>query len=323
MTTQLIAYEKPYLTGEQLCDKLISQGLVVPDKTTAAKIIERLSYYRFKAYLFPFQNTDKRFEQGTTFDDCYQLYNFDCELRNYLFNIIQHVEIGLRSSLDHWMVAKTDNRFWYLDSSLFVDSGQQIKTVSRIRDTFVDSKEPFALHFRTKYFNEYCPFYRELPPSWVAIELMTFGNLLKLIESFTQETVSAFELDKYAKKKCDTSNFQALRSWVGSVHELRNLCGHHSRLFNRNLRSPSGIRRRLKNDIELIRAEASHEPQLNRLYTAIAALQIIYLKLGYTERIGPNVKNMFARYPVSSRFRVSMGFPERWEDETVLFGSAF
>ncbi|WP_049762924.1 hypothetical protein [Shewanella denitrificans] len=61
------------------------------------------------------------------------------------------------------------------------------------------------------------------------------------------------------------------------------------------------------------------EDQLNRLYTTVTAMQIIYSGLGYTEKIGPKIQALFEKYPVAQQFKNSMGFPELWKHEILLF----
>ena len=144
-------YKKPYLSCAELCTRLTSQGLEIEDVSFAEKVLNRCSYYRFKAYLLPFKDKEtKKYTENTTFNNGHELYMFDSELRSYIFNVIEKVEIGVRSALDQWMTAQTENPFWYLDSSLFVENGEQVKTVSRVRDMFKNSKEEYAIHYNKK-----------------------------------------------------------------------------------------------------------------------------------------------------------------------------
>ncbi|MCV6610246.1 MAG: Abi family protein [Amphritea sp.] len=320
----LIPYQKPYQTATQLCDKLQQEGLDITDRKSAEKVLERCSYYRLKAYFLPFKDPEKKiFHPGTTFKDCYDLYLFDSELRLYLFSLIEKIEIGVRSLFDQWMTKETGNPFWYLDSSLFTAKGEQITTISRVRDMFKDSKEEFAKHFRSKYYNEYCPFYRDLPPGWVAIELMTFGNLTKLMRNLCESQYNTLKVNRFAKKYLDVEKYKSLCSWIGTIHEVRNHCGHHNRLFNRNLSAPTAVKRILSSDLQLVQTRSEPQKaevdQMNRLYTAAAVLQKLLSGLGYEEKMGPVISDLFDKYPVSMHFTASMGFPEDWKQEPLFF----
>ncbi|MBF4284213.1 Abi family protein [Vibrio anguillarum] len=320
----LILYNKSYLSSSDLCAKLQGQGLTIHDVENAKNELERCSYYRFKAYLFPFKDLNtKTYNTGSTFEQGYELYHFDSELRAYLFRIIEKVEIGVRSALDQWVTGKTGNPFWYLDSSLFNSNGDQIKTVTTLRSMFISSKEEYALHYRGKYYNDYCRFYRELPPAWVALELMTFGNILSLMDSFTTDSVQNLKLNRFANNKLGVNKYQSLTNWMGCIRHVRNACGHHNRLFNRNLTAPTGIKRVLNRHISLVRTNPQsgtrQTDQVNRIYTNICAIQKIYTGLGHEEKLGPALAHLFEKYPTAKLFRESMGFPAQWHQEPLLF----
>lgn len=322
--TPLVPYQKPYLNSNQLCVKLIAQGLVVENIPFAEKILNRCSYYRFKAYLSPFKDKEtKKFTENSTFNNGFELYMFDSELRSYIFNVIEKVEIGVRSALDQWLTEQTKNPFWYLDSSLFVRNGEQVKTVSRVRDMFRGSQEEYAKHYQDKYYNEYCPFYRDLPPAWVAIELMTFGNVVKLMGNISDDNILELKLNRFSKKRMKVEKYHSLRNWMEVLQKVRNHCGHHNRLFNRNFPAPTAIKKHLSKEIGFVKTKPSpdkrEEDQMNRLYTALAALQCICTGLGHEDKMGPYLDSLFDKYPTSKRFFTSMGFPSDWKKEPIFF----
>ncbi|WP_080557625.1 Abi family protein [Shewanella baltica] len=194
--------------------------------------------------------------------------------------------------------------------------------LSHLRSMLISSKEEYAIHYRKKYYNSYCPFYRDLPPGWVALELMTFGNILSLMQNFNTDSIQALKLNRFAKK-LRIDNYTSLHNWMACIRHVRNACGHHNRLFNRNLTSPNGIKRSLKHDIQLVLTKPvegrQQTEQLNRLYTNICAIQKIFTGLGHNEKIGPFMAHLFNRYPTAKLFRESMGFPEKWHEEPLLF----
>ncbi|RYA46044.1 MULTISPECIES: Abi family protein [unclassified Enterobacter cloacae complex] len=315
----LLPYKKPYFSSDKLCTKLHSDGLTISNLSDAKKILERSSYYRFKAYLIPFRNeATRKYYPEATFEQAHQLYLFDQDLRLLVFKLIQKIEIALRSSFDYWITGQSNNSFWYLDSSLFSEKSQHIQTISGVSTSFRNSKEEFALHYKSKYYNEFCPFHRGLPPGWVSIELMTFGNLKKLLEAFNEEAVNRLKLDRYASKVAGVKNFEILLNWVAVIHSVRNLCCHHSRLFNRNLLAPKLIKSLLLPSIPLVKVTGSNKDQLNRTYTSFAVIQKMLSAFGF-EKIGADIERVFLTYPISQKFMASMGFPERWREETLFF----
>jgi abortive infection bacteriophage resistance protein len=154
----------------------------------------------------------------------------------------------------------------------------------------------------------------------MAIELMTFGNLLTLLNSISSESIDEFKLDRWARKRIGPDKFKKLTNWMHCIRDVRNHCAHHNRLFNRNFPAPDGILRNLNKDIELISVEGSIKPQkqLNRLYTALACMQVISRKSGLTG-IGPELANLFDSYPETANHLASMGFPQTWREEELFF----
>lgn len=95
------------MTAEQLASQLLDNGLqgIAPDDL--ANRIQRVGYYRLKGYWYPFLtptdgNPSKRklpFRQNTNFNDIWERYVFDQELRVVVFDGIITIEAFLRSFL--------------------------------------------------------------------------------------------------------------------------------------------------------------------------------------------------------------------------------
>ena len=84
-------YNKPALTIDQQIELLERRGLSIPDKVRTKKHLSNVSYYRMSAYMLPFRVLDSngihqdQFVIGTSWDDIYNLYKFDRELRLLVF----------------------------------------------------------------------------------------------------------------------------------------------------------------------------------------------------------------------------------------------
>jgi abortive infection bacteriophage resistance protein len=83
--------------------------------------------------------------------------------------------------------------------------------------------EVFIKAFKNKYISE--PF----PPAWMSIEVLTMGELSKLFSNLEPEE------DKATIAKYFNLPIPVFDSWLHSLSYVRNLCGHHSRLWNRDL----------------------------------------------------------------------------------------
>mgnify|MGYP002127747124 FL=1 len=258
--------------------KLIYKGLSIDSLKRASHVIEAISYFRFKAYFSPFMK-DGKFIPGTTLDDILTLYKFDIELRCLFFKYISRIEIFVRSSLDQALTKHTRNPFWYLDSNVFSSNKKDdvVGTVLEIRKSFLRSKEDFSEHYKSKYFNDFSALFNDLPPGWIAIEIMTYGQVKRLMDSLDRDVELAIYPDIY--KKFGMRSTDTFKSWIDVLYHIRNICAHHNRLFNRNLKAPSNIKSFVSSTIGFVKitnpVTGNQTDQLNRLYSAMAVIHYL------------------------------------------------
>ena len=314
-------YNRPPISVSDQVKHLAAKGLDVERPELAESHLTEKGYYRLKAYLLPFRKHNGLFLEGAKLSQAVDLHDFDEKLRLLVFKHIQRTEVVIRNRLNEHMCSRTGNAFWYLDSSLFGwNTTAYADTVNKLRASFLDSQETFAKHFRERYRNEYCRFYSLMPPSWMAMELMTFGNLLTLLNSISSETIETHKLDRWSRKEIGPDKFKKLTNWLHCIRDVRNHCAHHNRLFNRNFPAPDGIKRQLCREVDLVKIPESQKPQdqLNRLYTVLAAMLTISKTVGL-ESIGPELGELFNAFPEAKRHLTSMGFPEDWQREPLYF----
>ena len=100
-------YTKQALSISEQIELLKSRGLNIADSSKTAKFLGEVSYFRFVQYLRPMEadKTSHQFKPNSRFEDAVALYNFDMELRDLMFKVIQRLEIALRTKLyksSHW-----------------------------------------------------------------------------------------------------------------------------------------------------------------------------------------------------------------------------
>ena len=126
----MVRYTKPALTFEEQIALLKSRGLVIDDEKRAIRHLSNVSYYRMSAYMLSFKKLDAdenvldEFEEGTTWDNVYDLYKFDRKLRLLIFDAIERIEIALRTQViyqlshkygSHWQNKKNIFKPTYTD----------------------------------------------------------------------------------------------------------------------------------------------------------------------------------------------------------------
>ena len=248
-----MSYPKPWKSYADQLDQLIDRGMVVTDRVRALDYLERIGYYRLSGYWFAFRERseplcllDKHgrkpkkvreerialdtFRAGITFQNAVDLYVFDKQLRLLAMDALERIEVALRVDVSYTL-GQLD-RFAYLKPELFhnefsvkldKDSGvtRHHEWLGKHAQLIGRSKEEFVQHNRAKY---------GLPLAiWVACEVWDFGTLSTLFNGLREAEQDAIA-NQYG-----VSNGRVFATWLRSLNYLRNVCAHHSRLWNRNI----------------------------------------------------------------------------------------
>lgn len=208
-------------TYQQQLDILKGRGLQVADEPCALHCLEHHNYYRISAYRFVLTELDNpdQFLPGTTFEQLWGLYCFDRQLRLLVMEAVKRLEISVRS---HWayVLAHARGPQGYEDASNFHDVQRHTKALSALDNEIARSHEVFLNHFQSKYG-------MPRPPVWAACEVMSFGLLSRFYENYkriSDRKKIARSLDLFP---------ETLKSLLEHATYVRNLCAHHSRLWNR------------------------------------------------------------------------------------------
>lgn len=306
----LYTYTKPYKNPTDLITKLKSQNLIIENEINAKKILSKINYFRFKIYLRPFLNIDtKQFHPNSTFENAYELYSFDEELKNILFSMISQIEINLRTKLDQFVTAYTNNPFWYLDEYYFSNKNKMFNTRVSLKNEFLRSKDDFTLHFKENYINNISNNFKEMPLFWIISELSTFGNILAIFEALDKRPFVLPQnkniLDELSRD-FGAKNFKELNSWLKLIRDVRNRVSHHSRVWNCNYREPNGVRQSLSSNLQ--------PSQPNKIYLFFVILETLHQQQIVKKDIKVEIKTLLQKYPTTQRFINSMGIPEGWLD---------
>ncbi len=172
-------YSKPPITFTEQTEKLNSRGLHILNTDEAQLYLSNISYYRLRAYTFPFQdNKDPNhpFIIPVTFEDIIKLYLFDRKLSQIIFSALEKVEIALRTQIIYqWAITKGSH--WQLNSDLFRDPIRFNEQISNLNIEINRSQETFIKHYKNKYKTPI------EPPSWMSIEVSSFGLLSQLFSN--------------------------------------------------------------------------------------------------------------------------------------------
>lgn len=311
-STFMSEYQKPsFNLGEQLA-KLESQGLNISDKDRALHYLNNISYFRLKAYMYPFykpRQAIKQFITDTCFDDVIALYAFDRELRLIILDAIERIEVALRAQLSNTL-ANNYGPHGYLDSSIFDSRYNHSWLLSKLKESASKrDTEIFLSHYHNKYASP------KQPPIWMVVELLTFAEISRL---FANLRVSG---DKQAIEKHFGFKFPVLRSWFQTLAVLRNICAHQGRVWNREFGvKPEAPRKTTKNwlyipetiPVGLNNTQQTITPRF-RVYYQLAIIQALMKVVSPNSHWSAKLIALINTKP--SIFQTHMGFPVGWEND--------
>lgn len=224
-------YTKPFLTYEQQADLLMVERGMQADRESLIRHLQDVGYYRLSGYWHIFKKDGRdEFWEGTTFDRIWSLYVFDRQFRLVVLDAIERVEVYMRTQLAYLLAEQTGS-FGFLERGNLprLKGDAYNKFMRRCRDAYKCSREPFAIHFRTKYGDKH-----ELPPYWMLVNLMDFGMVVTLYKG------APVPVRQEIANKLGVST-RVLDSWLVTINTVRNICAHHGRLWNRIIGTPPKI----------------------------------------------------------------------------------
>ena len=222
--TNRIDYTKKPLTIVGQVVRLKQRGLVFDDENEAIAYLSNISYYRLRAYTYPFQENGEDsghnfVRRDIHFKDIIDLYCFDRRLRSFIFNAIEKIEVAVRAKIVQVYAETTGNSHWYDDKSLYRFAYDDL--MEHIETDVNRSNEDFIKHYNSKYGNP------PMPPSWMALEVVSFATLSRLFQSLKLDNRKEHITGQFGLKKV-----AILENWLHAISNLRNCCAHHSRIWN-------------------------------------------------------------------------------------------
>ena len=289
-------YNQPQISVADQIRLLKSEGLVFTDENRAQHILENISLFRMKSYLTPFRVPGSRtFKPGASFDDAYNLYKFDSELRKMICSEMEKIEISIRTQLS-LIMGDESGIYWFEDATNFRDANRHTGLLSSLEAELRRSDDYAIVDFQRKYSNVF-------PPSWMTFEVSSFGTL-----SMMYRWLKA----GHARRK--VARFYGLtdtimESWLHAIVYVRNICAHHSRLWNRRLSINALVPRRTHLPFIDIPADTK------RVYYIMSILLYFLQAVNPQNTFAARFRSLLGKYPnvdVSA-----MGFPSDWQDEKL------
>lgn len=276
---------------------LKSRGMTVINEERALFILDKISYFRLSGYWF--QNyidlNSKMFIKGTTFEGAFDKYCFDKEFRKIILSELEKIEVAVRAKIINSLSLKYNDPFWFENSNLFQSTIKHEALLDKLKIDFKKSDELFVSSFKKKYSNE-------LPPSWIMLEITTFGSLSKLYENLNN-------YDKRMIAKYFNLPEKVFESWLHSIVYIRNVCAHHTRLWNRKLT----ISPKLLRNTEM--GWSSNYNNNNSSYFIILIITYLLKTVNPHSTLKAKLINLFDNFTMIDN--KIMGFSPSWMDEDI------
>lgn len=286
--------DKPLDFSQQIA-MLKSNGLAFGDEQKALQTLQHVSYFRMKSYLMPLMG-DKvlhTFKEGATFEQAFELYKFDSRLRKLIASELEKIEVSIRTQMA-FMLSDKLGIFWFSDAANFTDPVRHAATLAGLKVELDRSDDDQILRFKNTYSDPY-------PPAWMTLEVSSFGTLSML-----------FKLLKPNLTRRAIANFYGVsdsvfESWLHSIVYVRNICAHHSRLWNKTLRIQPLFPKKT------VHAFISSPVRSNRIYYVLCIINYFLKSLNLSADFTLKLKTLLSAYPNVDI--AAMGFPKGWDKE--------
>lgn len=272
-------------TYEEQLTILKDRKLIIDNRDDALSTLKKVNYYRFSAYGLTLKDPKKKddFQKGVTFSQIKNIYYFDKKLRETLIYYLESVEVEFRAKIAYYHSHQFDS-LGYKDPDNFRDPNIHKVFLENLNERIDRSgSELFIKHHKNNYNGEF--------PFWVAIEVLSFGDLSRLFKNL---------LKRNQKEVIKDFNvyFLAVPQWLHSLSYLRNVCAHYGRLYGKDLMIKPPVNKKVLNN--------------NRVFATIFYLSRL---LHEEDRINltNELKILIKEYSNNIDLN-EIGFPSEWED---------
>jgi len=223
--------EKQFKNLNEQIDILRYKGLTIHDENYAKEVLFRENYFFLNGYrhLFMKSSSNKKFIDGTTFEELYSLFLFDRQFRNIIFKNLLIIENNLKSILSYQLSKKygykendyLKNKNFTSDPSKQRQVNDLIKKMKR-QVRINGSQHTATMHYITNY---------GYVPLWILVKVLSFGIVSELFSILKKE-------DQVDIANIYVLEIEEVANYLSMLSNYRNLCAHEDILFeNRTQRT--------------------------------------------------------------------------------------
>ena len=297
-----VPFQKPALNSAAQLALLQQRGMIIADPARAEHYLRFIGYYRLSGYWFPFQYRDGSmahddFRPKTDFETVLDRYVFDRKLRILIMDAAERIEVAARTTISNTL-SERFGPHWYLAAARFTprfmhaDFLRRVRQETRIFPVNAHKQPDFIRHYLQRYDRP------AEPPSWMVFEVLPFGSVslvfANLVDSEKKAIAEEFGLPR-----------DRLQSWLHAASHLRNLCAHHSRVWNREFGIVPSV----------AKSEKNHVTQPKRFYNHAVSIQTLLKTISSDTHWADRLAALLAEHPNIPL--PAMGFPQNWRDQII------
>ena len=274
--------------------------MLMDDERKVENYLMNIGYHRLSAYIYPFYKSPKndlQLKEGTKFEQVLTIYRFDKKLRILLFNEIEKIEVAIRSVLANVGCQELNDRYWITKLEYFANAEKFSQTLAVIEKELASSKEDYIEDFRHNYIESY-------PPAWMITEVLSFGNLNYIYSNIANNRLMKRIADYFGLKP------QVFTSWLTVLANLRNMCCHHARVWNRDFALTPAEPRKVSN----VWIDTS-KINKRRIFYRLCIIRYFLSSISPNNNLGKKLSDLINQFP--SIDIDAMGFNERWREELL------
>ncbi len=217
--------EKTFKTLDQQINILKEKGLVINDIDFAKKVLFKENYFFLSGYryLFMTKYKEKKFNDGTTFDELYSVFLFDRHIRNLMFKNILIIENNIKSIMSYQLSKKYGFKEKdYLNPDNFTKDPMREK---QVYDVLGKMKRQIRVNGKQHTATQHYMFNYGYIPMWILVKVLSFGlisELYLILKNEDKEAISNFyEIDT-----------EEMGTYLNLLSNFRNICAHEDILYD-------------------------------------------------------------------------------------------
>lgn len=288
----------PLYFDDQLKHLIQDKKLIILNEANALTILKHENYYRLSGYMIDFLNDKDEFKNDITFENIYDIYKTDKEIRSVLFELINDIEVYLKTQIANYFSLKY-GADGYRNPSNFNENNANnyediINFLKKCTDIRKHNKNNLIVNHHDKH-------YKGFLPIWVIVELMSIGTISKFYS-----IMKTTDKKGICREGFHDITYEKLESFYHSITYLRNQCCHYQRFYR--IKHPIKSKMYIPSDQNI----QLNEYKTNSTYSLVLSLLFLNPNQKLGERAINKLKNIDSHSSID--LIKDYGFSPNWRD---------